>query len=102
MSKATVTAGEVREFFRADAKRMEALSPEAQATVKEGARGRLHAEAVKVHNTRRRTRQYVLGASKAVTAEKAAERAALRERGLAGERGPLSRKAQEFLAQSKG
>lgn len=103
MSK-TVTASEVREFFRADSKRVAALSPEAQATVREGARGRLHPEAVKVHNTRRRTRQYVLGASKEATAAHEAERAALRKAGLLGEgaRGPLSRKAREFLAQSKG
>lgn len=102
MSKSTVTAREVREFFRAEAKRMSALSPEAQATVAEGARGRLHPQAVKVHNSRRRTRQYVLGASTEAAREQAEARRAAQEAGLTGKRGPLSRKAQEFLAQSKG
>jgi hypothetical protein len=104
MTVQTVTAREVREFFRSDAKRMEALSPEAQATVKDKARGLLHPEAVKVHNTRRRTRQYVPGASKAVAEARQADRARLREAGLLGEkaRGPLSAAAKEFLAQPKG
>lgn len=102
MSK-VVTAREVREFFRADAKRMNALSPEARVTVAEGARGRLHPEAVKVHNTRRRTRQYVLGASKAEGVAKAALRAKAAEAGIpVGKRGPLSKAAREVLAQSKG
>lgn len=102
MSKSTVTAREVREFFRAEPKRLSALSDEAAATVREGARGRLHPEAIKVHNTRRRTRQYVLGASRDAAQAVAAQRAVLREQGLAGKRGPLSREAREFLAQSKG
>lgn len=100
--KSVVTAGEVREFFRSDEKRLASLSPEAQATVKPGARGRLHAEAIKVHNQRRNGRQYVLGASKEQAAAKAAVRANLREQGLAGARGPLSKAAKESLAQPKG
>lgn len=101
MSKPTVvTAREVREFFRADEKRVSRLSPEAAATVAEGARGRLHPEAVKVHNARRRTRQYVLGASKAAVAKREAQREALRESGVpVGKRGPLSKDA---LARLKG
>lgn len=106
MSKSNVskvTAREVREFFRAEPKRFDALSPEAQATVREGARGRLHPQAVKVHNTRRRTRQYVLGASKEAAAAKAAQRAQAAEAGFpVGKRGPLSKAAKEALAQSKG
>lgn len=103
MSKSTtiVTAADVREFFRADAKRLNALSPEAQATVKAGARGRLHPEAVKVHNSRRRTRQYALGASGEAVAKRAAERKALAEAGIpVGKRGPLNAAAKEAL--SKG
>ena len=103
MSKSTtVTAAEVREFFRANEKRMASLSAAAQATVREGARGRLHPQAVKVHNSRRRTRQYVLGASGAEAAARKAERATLVEKGLAGRRGPLSKAAKETLSQSKG
>ena len=51
------------------------LSPEAQATVRPGARGILHPQAVKVANKRRRP-QYVTGASKAAKAAKAKEPAA--------------------------
>lgn len=104
MSKSTtVTAREVREFFRADAKRLGRLSPEAQATVREGARGRLHPEAIALHNQRRRTRTYTLGATGAAKAAKAAQRSALTEAGVAvGKRGPLSAAAKEVLAQSKG
>lgn len=104
MSKSTtvVTAREVREFFRAESKRLSALSPEAQATVREGARGRLHPEAVKVHNSRRRTRQYVLGASGEQAAAAKALRADLVSKGLAGKRGPLPAATKESLAQSKG
>lgn len=104
MNKSTVTAAEVRSFFRADAKRLDALSPEARATVEDGARGRLHPEAVKVHNTRRRTRQYVTGASKEAAAKAESEAKAAREAAKAagftvGKRGPLPK---AFLAQSKG
>lgn len=99
----TVTAAEVRNFFREDAKRLDALSPAARVTVAEGARGRLHPEAVKVHNTRRRTRQYVLGASKDAVAAQRGLRAAAAEAGVSvGKRGPLSKAAREVLAQSKG
>ena len=100
----TVTASDLREFFRSDEKRMAALSPEAQATVRKGARGKVHPEAVKVHNSRRRTRQYVVGASKAAATAHEADRQRLREAGLLteGARGPLSQKAREFLAQPKG
>lgn len=102
MSKSVtvVTAREVREFFAADAKRFNSLSEAAQVTVAQGARGRLHPEAVKVHNQRRRTRQYVTGASGAAKAATAAERQSLKDAGIAvGKRGPLSREA---LAALKG
>lgn len=99
MSKSTtVTAREVREFFRADAKRLASLSPEAAATVREGARGRLHPEAVKVHNSRRRTRQYVLGASGAAKAARQQARIDLAAKGVqVGRRGPLSKEALAVL-----
>lgn len=74
----TVTAAAVREFFRADDKRMAALSPEARKSVEVGARGSLHAEAVAVHNKRRRSAQYTKGATKAVAAKQRTEAAALR------------------------
>lgn len=105
MSKSTtvVTAREVREFFRADAKRMTALKPEAQATVAEGARGRLHPQAIALHNSRRKTRQYVLGATKAAVATQRGLRAEAAKAGVpVGKRGPLSKAAKEALAQSKG
>lgn len=98
MSKSVVTAAEVREFYRADAKRMSRLSDAAKVTVAEGARGRLHPEVVADHNKARRTRQYVTGASKAAKAAKAAQRDALVEKGFAvGKRGPLSKEALAAL-----
>lgn len=67
-----VSAFAVREFFNADPKRLAALSPEARHTVevREGGkfpRGRLHREAVAVHNKRRKV-QYVQGTPKPVKA----------------------------------
>lgn len=106
-STTTVTAADVRAFFQADAKRLAVLSPEARKTVEQGARGRLHAEAVEVHNKRRRTRTYTLGAStvaaEAAKAEAAALRVAAAEAGVTvGKRGPLPKAAKQALAQSKG
>lgn len=104
MSKSTVTAAEVRSFYREDGKRFARLSEAAQATVREGARGKLHPEVVEDHNKRRRTRQYTVGASKAASEAREAQRQSLREAGLLndGARGPLSKAAREFLGQSKG
>lgn len=100
---APVLASTVRDFYRADASRMARLSPEAQATVKVGSKGRLHKEAVsKFNKGRREHRRYVLGATSNHTEVTAAQRAVLRSKGLAGERGPLSGAAKEFLAQHKG
>jgi hypothetical protein len=103
MSKNTVTAADLRAYFNADAKRLAVLSPEARKTVEFNAegkapRGRIHAEAVKVHNQRRKV-QYVTGATKAAVAsqKEAATKAreAARKAGLpVGNRGPLSAKAQ--------
>lgn len=107
MSKSTATApvvaGTVRAYFRAESARMDRLSPEAQATVKDGARGRLHPQAIKVFNAKRKAdRRYVLGATKVATATRKDQRATLRAQGLAGERGPLSKAAKAVLAQPKG
>lgn len=98
-----VTAATVRDYFRAGAKRMGRLSPEAQATVKDGARGRLHAQAIKEFNSKRKPhRRYVLGATKAETARREQERLALRKAGVAvGQRGPLSKEARAALSQPK-
>jgi hypothetical protein len=107
MNVRTATAADLRSFFRADPKRMEALSPEAQVTVREGARGKVHPEAVALHNKRRRTVQYVTGATKATAsaakAEAQAQRAAAAKAGhTVGKRGPLPKAFRESLAQSKG
>lgn len=100
----SVTAASVRSYFRAEAKRVDRLSPEAQATVAEGARGRLHPQAIKEFNSKRKAhRRYVLGATKADVTAKAAAREALRAQGVAvGKRGPLPKAAKVALAQSKG
>ncbi len=89
MSK-PITAAVVREFLR-DEKRFGNLSPEAQATVKSGARGRLHPQAIKAYNKGRKAgRRYELGANAVVKAEAKAAREALRASGVAvGARGPL-------------
>lgn len=85
-----ITAATVREFLR-DEKRFAGLSEAAQRTVREGARGRLHPDAIKAYNKGRKAdRRYVLGAGKAVKAEAKAKREALRAQGVAvGSRGPL-------------
>lgn len=97
----SVTAADVRSFYRASQSKFDALSPEAQRTVAAGARGRLHPEAVKGFNKGRKShRRYVLGASKAAVAAKAQARADLAAKGVVvGKRGPLSREA---LAALKG
>lgn len=104
MTKSIVTAADVRAYFRADEKRMNALPAEAQATVREGARGRLHPQAIKGFNSKRRQdRRYVLGASGKAKAEVKAQRETLAAQGVTvGKRGPLSKEAKAVLAQSKG
>lgn len=110
MSKPTVTAAALRSFFNADAKRLATLSPAARKTVEfdsEGRapKGRIHAEAVKVHNQRRKV-QYVTGTTKEATNTAKAEAKAAREAALAagvtvGKRGPLSKAAKAALAVEK-
>lgn len=106
MAKATLsapTAADVRALFRSNAARLDRLSPEAQATVREGARGRLHPEAIKEFNKGRKAhRRYVLGASGAAKAQAKAQREALVKAGVAvGKRGPLNAEAKAALATVK-
>ena len=102
MSKST-TAADVRNFFRADAKRLARLSDDAAKTVREGARGRLHPEVISTYNKGRKAdRHYVSGAStrEAIASKGEAQnlRVAAAEAGLAvGVRGPLSKAAKEAL-----
>lgn len=107
MNKPTVTAGQVRDYFNADPKRLAALSEDARKTVErvegKSPRGRLAPEAVALHNKRRKV-AYESGASnaaKAAAKEQAASlRAAAREAGFeVGSKGPLPK---AFLATLKG
>lgn len=109
MNKPTVTAAALRSFFNADPKRLAALSPEARKTVEyvdgKAPKGRLHREAVEVHNKRRKV-QYVTGATKDATGEARAQALTARvqafEKGLAvGRRGPLSKEAKQVLGLTK-
>ena len=99
MTAKTVTAADVRAFYRADEKRMARLSPEAQKTVAEGARGKVSPEAIKGFNSKRRTdRRYVVGVSRqaalAHRAEVQARREALRAQGVkVADRGRLPKVA---------
>lgn len=97
MSKPTVTASDLRAFYNADPKRLARLSDAARKTVEavDGRlpKGRVHPEARKDHNARRKV-QYVEGATKAAKAQAKAEavaaREALRASGVeVGKRGPL-------------
>jgi hypothetical protein len=104
MNKSTAsapTAADVRALFRSNPERFNRLTEAAQATVAEGARGRLHPGAVKEFNKGRKAhRRYVLGATTAATEARKAQRAALAQAGVAvGKRGPLS---AEALASLKG
>ena len=97
------TASDVREFFRADEKRIARLKTDkARHTVADGARGRLHPEVIAAYNKGRKPeRQYVLGVGKV----RKAEAAALREKVVAaggGKRGPIDKSLRETLAQPKG
>jgi hypothetical protein len=106
-AKRTVTAAEVREFFNSKPERMNALSPEARATVERRSdgrmpRGRLSPEAADRHNKVRRGVQYVTGATGAAKAEQKAAAVALREQAAksgypVGKRGPLPKAFVESL-----
>jgi hypothetical protein len=72
---------------------------------KPSTRGVLSKADIAAYNKGKRgNKRYVPGAGVRQAAERQAERAALREAGLLGEkaRGPLSKAAKEFLAQRKG
>lgn len=79
----SATAGDVRNYFNGDAKRLSALSPEARKTVEalpggKMPRGRLHKEAVALHNKRRKV-QYATGNTNAARTKAKADAVALRE-----------------------
>lgn len=100
-SLAAPTAADVRALFRTNETRLARLSEAAQATVREGARGRLHPDAVKEFNKGRKpNRRYALGNSGAAVAERKAARQALVKAGVpVGKRGPLNAAAKAALAQ---
>lgn len=108
MNKPTVTAAAVRTYFNADPKRLAALDESARKTVEfvdgKAPKGRLHPEAIAVHNKRRKV-QYVTGATKEALATAKAEATALRaaaaEAGFEGKRGPLPKAFRESLAAPK-
>lgn len=102
MSKSLAVTSEVRAWFVRNPKSFNALSPAAQRTVvrTDGGllRGRLHPEAIALHNQRNRKAEYVLGATAATAASlrkaaasdrKAAARKAARKGQVVGKRGPL-------------
>jgi hypothetical protein len=110
MSKNTVTAADLRAYFNADVKRLAVLSPDARKTVEfnsdgKAPRGRIHPEAVKVHNQRRKV-QYVTGATKQAVAAQKEQAKKHREQAKAaglpvGARGPLSNAAKAKVGLDK-
>jgi hypothetical protein len=94
MSKSATAplASDLRAYYRADEKRMARLSGPAAATVKPGARGRIHPEAIA--KARGKVAAYTPGATKEATAAARARaakvRSDLRAKGVnVGTRGPL-------------
>lgn len=110
MSKNTVTAADLRAYFNADPKRLALLDADARKTVEfnsegKAPRGRIHAQAVKVHNSRRKV-QYVTGATKQAVAAQKEQAKKHREQaakaGLTvGARGPLSNEAKAKVGLTK-
>lgn len=106
MSK-PVTAAFVRETLRNSPKRAADLSEQALHTIAEGARGKVHPEAIAAFNKGRKAdRRYTVGASKAQAAAQADAAAALRAEAKAagvevGARGPLPKAAKVALGLSK-
>ena len=99
------TAADVRAFYREDPKRVERLPEDARASVAPGARGRLHPDVETDYNKGRKAdRQYAVGEGRAQREAAQAQRKALKEAGLLGEkaRGPLSQAAKAHLATLKG
>lgn len=108
MSKSTrvtrPTASDVRSFFVANPERMAKFSEHVQhvLTPGSGARGQLPEVAITDYNKGvKPERQYVRGQGLAIKGERKSARADLIKRGLAGQRGPLSKAAQDALV-SKG
>lgn len=102
MSNTTVTAADVRAYFRTNDKALASLDAADAKTVAEGARGRLSPKAIARFNKGRRpNRRYALGNSGVVKSETRAQRQALIDAGLAGKRGPLSKAAKASLSTPK-
>jgi hypothetical protein len=111
-----VTASEVREHFRSDESALNALPESAQATVVQGARGRLAPEAIAAFNEGRKpSAQYREGAPRTIALDykrvtksgTRTKRAFVRESDarrlageVAGERGPLSAAAKAVAAEA--
>jgi hypothetical protein len=100
MSKNTLTNYATKADIRADFE----AKPEKYAHLTDAqrhsivSRGQVAHAAIKVFNKGRKAhRQYVPGQGLTVKADRAAQRADLISRGLAGKRGPLSKEAQQAL-----
>ena len=103
MSKPTAAA--LRAYYQADPKRVARLSEAAAHTVRKGARGRVHPEAIS--KARGKVAAYEVGNSKEASTQAKAEalaiREAAREVGLTvGVRGPLPEAVKALSAQPKG
>lgn len=104
MSEYIPTTAELRAYYQADPKRVARLSEKAAHTVKKGARGRVHPEAVA--KARGKVAAYKVGNSKSVAQaahdEAKGIREAARKAGLTvGERGPLPAAVKALSATSK-
>jgi hypothetical protein len=103
-----ITAALVRETLRSNEAKFSTLSPAAQHTLREGARGKVHPDAIALFNKGRKAdRRYAVGASKAVSAQAKESAQALRESAAkagfeVGARGPLPQAAKVALGLSKG
>lgn len=95
------TANQVRAAVKSDPRHASTLSDKALHNL--NSRGRLGAEVVGFYNKGKVSgKRYVTGNTKAAKVEAQTTRANLREQGLAGKRGPLSKAAKAALAQNKG
>lgn len=106
-----ITASNLRDYFNADAKRLDALDKadptgRARKTVEQvngkNPRGQVSPVAIALNNKRRPTAQYVRGASGTIAAQRKADALTLRvkafDAGLSvGSRGPLSKETAKAL-----
>jgi hypothetical protein len=104
MSNSIPTAAALRAYYQADPKRIARLSEKAAHTVRKGARGHVHPEAVA--KARGAVKAYAVGNSKKVSQaahdEAKSIREAARQAGLTvGERGPLPAAVKALASTSK-